>query len=305
MKYLLIFNPTAYQGKSGKRFAKILNLLKIKNVTFEYLTTSKKDEAIELAAQATKEKFDVVVAVGGDGTICEVITGLMQQTPARRAKLGVIHIGTSPDFNRYHNLPVKLEDAVRILIQGKTEKIDVGKVTHLDLEKEEIVSYFGSSVNMGLGPNIASKSNGRYRKFLGDFAGTLCSTLVSLVEYKSSDFQLIIDGKQEEVKGIFNLTVGKDPYLASGMRVPLDITPDDGRMFCLAISGSSKMPLLMNLWKLYAGNILDYSGANLKYCKEVEIKPNRNSMIEFDGDFRGYLPAKVQVIPKTLEVIVN
>ncbi|MBU4501854.1 MAG: hypothetical protein KKA79_04625 [Nanoarchaeota archaeon] len=344
MKYFLIYNPTSRQGKSKADFERIKSILTKEKVEFEYAVTSKKDEAISLARKAPK-KFDVIVAIGGDGTICEVITGILSRKKPY-PKLGVVHIGTSPDFNRYHKIPIKLDESVKSLIRGRTKKIDIGKITHLNLDKKKTISYFGSSVNIGLGPNIASKSNGRYREYLGDFLGTLLSTLVSLTQYKKSDFKLNIDDVKKEVSNLINLTIGKDPFIASGMRVPLDmsefttglltsgnsehaqeplnrqdatkvmppvyspavldIKQDDGKMYCLSISGKTKLSLLVNLWRLYLGNILNSSGARLEFCRKVIVEYNKaNPKIEFDGDYRGYLPAKIEVIPRALEVITD
>ena len=306
MRYHLIYNPTSRQGKSRRNFDEIISILKAKNIDFEYVLTTRKDEAIVLAKSVSKQDFDVVVPVGGDGTICEVITGLMSQQETERPKMGILHIGTSPDFNRYHNLPVKIEEAIEVLLNGKSKKIDIGKIIHRDMEKiNEITSYFGSSVNIGLGPSIASKSNGRYREYLGDFLGTLSSTLVSLANYKPMGLKLKIDGEENNLRDVFNLTVGKDPYLASGMRVPIEVEEDNGRMYMLSIQGKHKLPVIANLWRLYAGNILDYSGARLLHCKKVEVQGEKAERLEFDGDFRGYLPAKIEVLPKSLEILIR
>jgi diacylglycerol kinase family enzyme len=115
----------------------------------------------------------------------------------------------------------------------------------------------------------------------------------------------MVDRKEMDIKNIFNLTIGKDPYLASGMRIPIEMAKDDGKMYLLSIRGRRKIPLIANLWRLYAGNILDYSGAELLSCKEVEIQGSKYERLEFDGDVRGYLPAKVEVIPKSLEILVK
>jgi len=303
MKYLLIYNPTSRSGKSKKDFKRIVSGFKNYSANFDYVLTSKKDEAIELAKNT--RGFDSVVAIGGDGTICEVITGLMHQPENMRPKLGVVHIGTSPDFNRYHNLPININEALDVLLNGKTRKIDIGKVSHLNTNKEKpIVSYFGSSVNIGLGPEIASKSNGRYRKYLGDFLGTLTSTLVSLSRFKPIRLNLKVDNELFELRDVFNLTIGKDPYLASGMRIPIETSSLDERLYALSIKGQSKISVLSNLWRLYCGNILDYNGANLRYCKNAEVS-SANLKIEFDGDFRGYTPVKIEVLPKALELIVK
>ena len=89
------------------------------------------------------------------------------------------------------------------------------------------------------------------------------------------------------------------------MRVPVEMAEDNGKMYLLSIQGRYKIPLIANLWRLYAGNILDYSGAKILSCREVEVQGSENERLEFDGDVRGYLPAKIKVIPKSLEILVK
>ncbi len=317
MRYFLIYNPTSKQGRSKKKWEKILDMFEKEKVEFEYRLTEGEDDATYLSSGAVEEGWDVVVSVGGDGTISEVITGLLKKEELeKRPKLGVLHVGTSPDFNRYHGIPTNIEEAVGSILKGKTKLVDIGKVTYsesnnempvemLKVHPDRKVSYFGSNVNIGLGPLIASKANGRFRKFLGDFCGTLLATVVSLLSLKDFTLTINIDGKEKVLSDIINLTVGKDPYLASGMRVFSDIKPDDGRFYVLSIGKTSNVNLLLNIPRVYWGNFLKYKGANLKYCKEVMIRYNEKyPKLEFDGDAKGYLPARINLLPKALEVIV-
>jgi diacylglycerol kinase (ATP) len=304
MKYHLIYNPTARSGRSKADFKKIIDKFQNKGIDFDTTITQRKDEAIDIAKNISNEKASVVVAVGGDGTIGEVITGLMRQTVERRPIMGALHIGTSPDFPRYHKIPTSVEDAVDFLFQASPVAIDLGKVTHWDLSrKKRLTSYFGCNVNIGLGPNIASKSNNRYRTYLGDFLGTLLATLVSLSQHKKSRVIIEIDGIKKELDNVINLTVGKDPYLASGMRIPIEISTDDGKLFSLSLQSSSKIKLLAQLWRLYWGDILNYPGAILKRSKKVVISSNDLNLVEFDGDVRGYLPITIEVIPQAINIL--
>jgi len=317
MKYFLIFNPIARQGRCKKKWKKILSLLRKKKVSFEYRITQKPTDAVDFSFQAVNDGWETIVAVGGDGTVCEVITGLfMAGKSYLRPKLGVIHVGTSPDFNRYHQIPTKIEEVIEVLLGGKTKLIDIGKIVYLnknegvslnklDAHPEKRFFYFASNVNIGLGPRIASRANGRYRKFLGDFLGTLSATLISLINFKEMNLFIKIDERSFKFSKLINLTIGKDPFLASGMRVFSQIKPDDSRLYILPIEKTSVISLLFNIPRIYWGNFLKYRGAQLIYGKGVEIEYNPDyPEIEFDGDVRGYLPAKVEVLPKALEIVV-
>lgn len=304
MKYHLIYNPTAHSGRSKSDFRRIIEILQARGVIFDKTLTTKKDEAIDIARNISKAQFPVVVAVGGDGTMSEVITGLMQQPKEKRPILGVLHIGTSPDFPRYHQIPTSVDEAVEFLLQATPVEIDVGRVTCWDLSKKNrAISHFGCNVNIGLGPNIASKSNNRYRTYLGDFLGTLSATLVSLAQHKESKVTIRMGDTEQEFSNLINLTVGKDPYLASGMRIPIDIPSDDGEFYYMALQSSSKIKLLSQLWRLYRGNILDYPGASFSRGRKMTISSDDLSLVEFDGDVRGYLPATIEIIPRAIRVL--
>ncbi|MFC1594089.1 diacylglycerol/lipid kinase family protein [Candidatus Omnitrophota bacterium] len=307
-KYFVICNPASRSGKGRKLCERTIAILKQKNVPFECAWTQKPIDAINLAATAAQQQWETVVAVGGDGTICEVISGLLKDNPlASNPKLGVIHVGTSPDFNKYHNIPTKIEEAIDVLLKGNSERIDIGKITYCltDNQEKDAVSYFASNVNVGLGPLIAARANSRYRKYLGDTCGTLFALLRSLIGFKKMTITLSAEGKNTDAGKLINLTIGKDPYLASGMRVLHNITADDGMLYLLAIQQTSFLCLLRAIPKLYNGNILEYSGAHIANIQRAEIDRCSNyPRVEFDGDVKGYLPATIEVLPKGLEVII-
>lgn len=306
MRHLLIYNPTSRSGRSEKDFLKVEDEFRKRGLEFRSVKTERKDHAIDLAFDgAASGEHDVIVPIGGDGTICEAITGMMRycENGDNPVKLGVVHIGTSPDFNRYHHIPTGVVQQVDVIDKGLSRLVDIGKASYTGLDGNEEVSYFGSSVNLGLGSDIASRSNSRYRKYLGDTMGTLLSTLVSLANYRRSDVNAVIDDETYSIRDMINLTVGKDPHIASGMKVPIVMKEDNGEMYCLTVSSSSKLSLILNLWRLYKGDIRDYKGAGLRYCRKIEVRSNRNNKVEFDGDHRGFLPVKVEIIQKALEVI--
>ncbi|TRZ95624.1 YegS/Rv2252/BmrU family lipid kinase [bacterium] len=307
--YFLIINPTARSGKAKKTYRKVLGLLKKENADFDYTLTTNANEAIGLAITATEKGYKTIVAVGGDGTICETINGiLLAKKPEIKPKLGVIHTGTSPDFNKHHNIPVKIECAIKTLISKKSRLIDLCRVEYYNdpQKKEKIVSYYASNANIGLGPLIAQKANCRYRKYLGDTLGTLSAMLISLIKFPGVNLTIDIDGKKETLKGIINLTIGKDPYLASGMRIFCDIAGNDGRMFILYIKKSPLYRLISNITGLYLGNILNQKEAGITYAQKVELNTDSDyALLEFDGDVRGYLPALITVLPNKLEVITD
>ena len=300
-RYYLIMNPTCCSGKGRRHFDTIISSFRALGKTEYHYTSGYED-----ATRACSRAIDVIVAVGGDGTINEVLNGFFyKKNNSSKAKLGVVHVGTSPDFNLYHKIPIDIDQAIKVIGKGRTKKIDLGRINFTDINRQQVVRYFVSNANVGLGPLVANKANSRHRKYLGDFLGTLVATLGALMRFKPAHLSAKIDGKAAVMlDNLINVTIGKDPYIASGMRVFHDIAPDDGKLYMLSVQKKGMLSLLARIPDLYIGDFLKYKGASLRYLKEITIESDDNLLVEFDGDARGYLPAVITVVSKTIDVIV-
>ena len=123
-KYFLVMNPACRSGRGKKTFNKILSAFEKKGLTFDYKETQGCEDATHITANAIKNSWNNIISVGGDGTICEVLNGFfIEPYLNKKARLGIIHVGTSPDFNRYHNIPVNVESAIKTIISGKSKTI--------------------------------------------------------------------------------------------------------------------------------------------------------------------------------------
>jgi YegS/Rv2252/BmrU family lipid kinase len=298
-------NPTCRSGRGQWYFERIIFSFRALGET-EFHYTSGYEDATRACSAAIDDGYDVIVAVGGDGTINEVLNGFFYGgDKGDKAALGVVHVGTSPDFNKYHKIPTDVDEAIKAIGAGKTREIDLGRIDFTDINGEKVVRYFASNANVGLGPLVANKANSRHRKYLGDFLGTLVATMGSLMRFKPVCLSARINGKAVvELDDLINLTIGKDPYIASGMRVFHDIAPDDGNLYMLGVENKGILSLLVRIPDLYIGNFLKYKGASLQYIEEISLESDDALMVEFDGDVRGGLPAAISVAPKAMKVIV-
>ena len=127
MKALLVMNPGSRAGRGQRLWSMWERGLREASVAFECVTTSRLGDALEAARKATA--YDTVVAVGGDGTINEVLDGVVQ-SGRDGVRMGVLYSGTSPDFCRFHGIPVAPEAAVRALVSGRTQRVDVGRIVY-------------------------------------------------------------------------------------------------------------------------------------------------------------------------------
>ena len=317
----LIMNPGARGGKSRKKFSRIFQLLDQANISYEFKTTNSIKDAYLYSVEANKNDYDIIVAVGGDGTINAVLNGFYDTSGRRisNSRLAVIYTGTSPDFCKSYNIPTTLNQAVQILIYGKSVKIDVGKITLSGAKASELknkgisynwngnIRYFGCCTNIGLGATLARYANSGIRKYLGDFAGTFVSLIRILFTYKANDYTVIVDGKKDKITNLYNISIGRTKYIASGIKVHNTLKVGDGRFYCLTVQKLNffKIPDLIR--KVYIGNpFRNNNHISLFYCRTIEIYGNdRNTEVEFDGDPSGYLPCKIEMAENQLDLLIQ
>jgi diacylglycerol kinase family enzyme len=321
MHCFLILNPKSRGGKSEKRFKQIKRLLDHRGIRYDFEITQSLDHARQLSFQANKKIYDTIVAVGGDGTINSVLNGFYDKEGKKisNASMGVIYTGTSPDFCKSYHIPLKLTEAVDIIAENNLQKISVGKITFLkknlvkqdnqaiDLADKAVVRYFACCANMGLGATLAKNANSGIRKYAGDFMGTFLSFVPTLVSYRKSDFMMVKDGKKTIVKNLYNLSVGRTRYIASGIKLENSLDNNNYHFYCLTITNLNLKNLPGVFKKIYSGKTFqnDYY-ITLDYCDSIEIYSNtRSPEIEFDGDPAGYLPCRIELAQDPLDLVVN
>ncbi len=299
MKALLIMNPGSRSGRGKKLWSFWESSLKAKGLAFDSAITTGPGHGIELAAGA--KDYDRVVAVGGDGTINEVLDGIIQ-SGRPDLRMGILYSGTSPDFCKFHNIPTSPLEAIDALVAGSSRKVDVGRITYSRESGERITAHFGCSVNVGLGASVARTSN-LLRRFTGDRLGTCSAVIYSVVSTRPVDLEIIVDGSSQLLRGVNNLSVLKNPFLASGLRLNLDLRVDDGNLVLFALHGRNRMSVLSVLPGFYSGKAVDRDDVLIRTCSKLTIRSSGRTEIEFDGDPRGILPAEIEVLPRTLNLI--
>lgn len=279
-RYYLILNPGSRGGRSGALFREIAAQLARYGLDCRYGITKTLADAETLSRRANRAGFDVIVAVGGDGTINRVINGFYGRNGERisRAKLGVIYTGTSPDFCLSHGLPVRdVPRAVRALAGMRSKPAGVGRI---DFAHE--TRYFACCMNVGFGAALATAANSGIRARLGDKAGTFASLLRELARYRRYD--LTVNGRF--LPGVVNLSVGKTPYVASGLKIRNELRPGDERLYTLCIRDH----IAWHVARLY-------SGGELPLAYETRVRIEGDAAVEFDGDAYGTLPCTISSAP--------
>jgi len=302
----LVLNPSSRSFTGQKKWPRIFELLDRSGIRYEQALTRQAGDGTRLAFEAAKRGFDAIIAVGGDGTINEVISGTaaaLSESPNLPCRFGVIYTGTSPDFCAFNSLSLDPDVIVGRILTGRTRRIDLCRISHQTADSErERTRYFSCSANFGLGAAIARGSNSGLRKRFGDFIGTLLSMLDAIRNYTPPQFRLRIDGIEHRFDQVHNIFVGKNHFVASGIRLKLDIAADDGRMYLVALHGISRFRLLSVLPRVYTGSFCDEFKP--VFCNRVEILDGGTANeVEYDGDPQGRLPARIELVPRLLPLL--
>ena len=153
----IIVNPKSGRGISEKKWASITLQIHNNLGPFDFEFTRGAGDAIRLAEKEAEQGRTFIVAMGGDGTISEVVTGIMNS--GKPVELGILPRGTGGDFCRSLNIPKDLSKAARQLREATTRRIDAGRIRFLNNEGKQAVRYFVNTASFGMSGGVATRAN--------------------------------------------------------------------------------------------------------------------------------------------------
>ncbi len=235
--YKIILNPTAGHGNGLKALPQIEQLFTHGGVSFDLQRTERPEHGIELTRQAVKEGYQVIVAAGGDGTVNEVINGLMQSKlegmpiPA----LGVLSVGRGNDFAGSMGIPTDLPGGFQALVAGKRRSIDVGRVTGGRYPQGR---YFGNCVGVGFDAITTIEVHKLPR--WGGFLGFLVAVLKTVFLYNKAPMATTVYDDKTLTQRSLLISIMNGRRLGGGFLMAPTSEPDDGLFdLCIAEQMSS------------------------------------------------------------------
>ncbi|MCX7734117.1 MAG: diacylglycerol kinase family lipid kinase [bacterium] len=304
----LIVNPNA----SGGRAKKIANIIgeKYQNLFSEIVFTKRPLEAIELASKS--DGFEKLCFIGGDGTLNEVINGVLQIPLQRRPAVGIIPVGTGSDFIKTLGIPKSVEHSVEVIVNGKTRDLDVAKCVFKDFNNRTVERYYINITEFGMGGEVANLVN-KYGKVLKGTLPFLIFAIVCNFTFKNREILIRTDSENEKFRefraNIRVVAVANGRFYGGGMEIAPRAKPDDGLLDVVIVKDMGSFETLKNMPLLYQGEkgfskALDTGKVLYFRAKKVEIENSDNLMIEMEGEVPGHSPTKFEILPKQIKFLV-
>lgn len=305
LKTQVIVNPESNKGKTRKRWKDIQEVLKSFLKEFKCEFTEKPFQAIEISRAAIKEGTELVVGVGGDGTMNEIANGFYENREIINPEtaLGIVPSGTGCDFTRSLNIPLGLKNALKVITQAPSSLIDIGRVTFKANSGEEQERYFLNVADFGIGGEVVKKVNeNRMKRKASSYLKCLLSTFIT---YKNKRLKIKIDDDELPIDEYMIGTISNGRIFGKGMKIAPEAELDDGLFDVVLIRGMKLFEFLRNVWKIYAGSHLSHPKILLIRGRKAEVFPAQGQedvLIELDGEQLGILPATFEIVPSSIFV---
>ena len=300
-KWFVIVNPASGNGTAKKKWPLIYNELLKQNFKFEFTFTEYEKHSVVLIQAALKKGFTKFICVGGDGTLHNLVNGVLNLNPINisEVKIGIVPIGTGNDWIKTYGISKKYKKAIEIIKVSTTLKQDIGKLTIANTNK---IIYFNNLAGIGFDGYVVHKVH--KFKNLG-FLAYLTGAIISLTSYKKATLEIKFNTTVIKEKTLM-LLIGICNYSGGGMQLTKNAHPTDGLFDISHIHKIHLFNILGNLKGLFNGKITDHKLVNNYKTSSLKIKvlDSQLTYIQADGELIGSGDFTVTILPKAINFIV-
>jgi len=302
---IAIVNPKAGGYSTYREWPSINKHLNDKGILIDYIYTEDVGHAMDLAREAADTDYRYIIAVGGDGTVNEVVNGILCSTNTNNTILGILSTGTTCSFARSLNMPQDTVSLCNLLANKKSLSIDVGLVEYTR-EGQRLRRFFVNEADVGFGATVVEASK-KFNIYFGrsiNYLSHVVGGLTSLVSYKNKRMVVYIEDKPESIYDCAMLVVANGTHFGGGMRIAPDAKPNDGLLDMVIFGDMSKSELL-KVWSMtYKGRHVSHDKVRMLKIKKVDMQCDDIILVEADGELLGEGPVSFSVVPSALNIVV-
>ncbi len=310
MKPLLIVNPSAGGGRAGRTFASLRPIAERVLGPLDVRMTESAGHAIVLARTAASEGCELVVAVGGDGTLHEVANGVLSAGNGQaRTAVGFIAQGTGGDFRKSLGIPHRLDRYLAAIASGREKQVDAARAVFRGDGGQKEERWFVNILSAGLGGKVDRFVRDAPR-MLPPTAAYVWASARALAGSDATEVSVAVEQNGERTVHRLDawvVAVCNGTTFGSGMRVAPMAKVDDGRLEVIVLSSPSKVSLAVLSQRLYAGSHIGEKGVLHTWGERVEIAPLPNGrggslLLDIDGEPLGRAPVTITIARGALRI---
>jgi YegS/Rv2252/BmrU family lipid kinase len=303
LKTQVIVNPESNKGQTRKRWGHIREGIKHFIREFKYEFTDRPLHAIELTRAAIKDGIELVIGVGGDGTMNEIANGFYEDRKIinPEATLGIVPSGTGCDLMRSLKIPLKLKDAMSVITQAPSNAMDVGKVKFRTAGGGFDERFFLNVADFGVGGEVVHKVN--QRRLERKASSYIRCLVTTMMQYKSKRVRIRVDDRDLPPGEYLIGAVANGRIFGKGMKIAPNARLDDGLFDFVYVKSMKFLEFCLNGWKLMNGTHLNHPKICLIQSRKIEAIPEDEReivLLELDGEQLGTLPATFEMVPRSL-----
>ena len=293
-KWTIVANPVSGKGRSRALAMQTGTLLTSAGVSNEVLYTSRPGDAEELARKAVEEGSAGVLACGGDGTLHEVINGVMGHPLASEVTVGIIPAGRCNDFVAAMDLPKTADGVAHLIAAGRSRQIDLGAVGH---------RYFATVATLGFDSAVSQYvADGHVPRFLSGTPSYLYAIFLQILRYK--DAMVHLEGEDFEYSGrIFLAATANTAQYGGNMRIAPGAVADDGALDVCLVQSVSRWEVVKMVPRVFSGGHLSNPAVSMHRVKRLKVEAEAPMPIWADGERVAETPAEISVVPKALNLL--
>jgi diacylglycerol kinase (ATP) len=290
---VVIVNPRSNLGKTGARLAALRARLDAALGSYELSPTRAVGHASDLASAAIARGARHLVACGGDGTMSEVVDGLMKSGRSEDVALSLVPLGTGSDFAR---------SLAALDVQSGERRLDVGRAHYRDPLGQERSRHVLNVASVGLSAESVrwieeQATRGRRHRF-----SYVLSAFAGLARYRVSEIEIVIDGSVAQRAPLHFCAIANGRYFGGGMPVAPEARVDDGLLDVTMVGQLRLWETVPFLVRLLRGTHLAHPRTKLGRGREVSLTSAAPVWLEIDGELVGTLPARVSVVSAALRL---
>ena len=303
-KILFVINPASSGGKALIRWNRLFARIKDRLPDQTQVAFTKGiGDARRITSQAAAD-FELIVAGGGDGTVNEVMNGLLDGSAPENAccPMGVLPLGTGCDFARTLSAPHQIEFKLRNWLQNPARRIDVGRVNFTGFEGDREERCFGNVMSIGISSEVLRLVNGSNRH-LGPKLTYLVNVVRALFSWDNVEVEISVDQDNFRTTTINTVICANGRYFGGGMLPAPQADFSDGQLDLVTIGDISRLQGVTNLPRLFRGTLGKHPLVDQKRFYRIQVRSELPLPVELDGELVGALPMDVTVIPRALRLV--